>query len=318
MLINKRTPTSSGSNKRESLLPAPFIVGVPRSGTTLLRLMLDAHPALAIPPEFSFPPRLVEKIEMASNSKDYLVEKLTTRARWSDFHINAKSFSQKVDDLNPFNISDALRTFYKLYAERFGKPRWGDKTTKNTARMSFIQTLLPEAHFIHIIRDGRDAASSISRLYFGPNSMREAATWWVSKILEARAQANNLMHYMEIRFEDLVLHTESTLKEICRFIDLSWDPAMLDYYKTSAERLNELQDVLTHDSRALKAEDRRGKHCLTSKPPQKERIGCGRNEMSDADREWFENIAGETLQDLGYEVGPSQEASNMGMALTKS
>ena len=82
---------------------------------------------------------------------------------------------------------------------------------------------------------------------------------------------------------------------------------MLDYYKTAEERLAELHDLISHDGTPLRGEDRRDKHRLTSKPPQKERIGGWRKEMNEADREWFEDIAGETLQDLGYEVGSSHK-----------
>lgn len=245
---------------------------------------------------------------MARNPGEYFAEKLTSRARWPDFHIEAETLRQRIADLGPFNISDALRAFYHLYAERFEKPRWGNKTTKNISHMSFIFKLLPEARFIHIIRDGRDVALSVSKQYFGPYSIREAAEWWVSKIKEARRQIDDLEYYMEIRYEDLVLHTEAVLKEVCRFIELSWNPVMLDYYKTSEARLNELHDLVDRDGKSLKGENRRGKHSLTSKPPQSDRIGSWKKEMTESDKEWFEKVAGTLLESLGYEVNAKQTA----------
>src|SRR5437667_334686 len=193
MFISKEIPTSQGSNMKESRTCAPFIVSTPRSGSTMFRLMLDAHPELAIPPEANFMSRVILKCEMSIN-------------KWV----------------------------------------WARPIPKVAKR-------------------------------------------WASAIHQARSQAKDLRYYMEIRYEDLVLHTESTLKEVCHFIDLRWDPVMLAYYKTAKERIDEFQDSMKHDGRFLKAEERRGQLHLTSKPPQRERIACWKNEMSSGDRELFEN-----------------------------
>jgi hypothetical protein len=297
--------------KKGSLTPVPFIVGVGRSGTTMFRLMLDAHPELTIPPATNFIPRLIQDYEEASNPGDCFVQVLTSNGKWPDFHIKVEALRQRIAALSPFDIGDALRAFYQLCAERSGKPRWGDKSTKNTTHMSMIQKVLPEAHFIHLIRDGRDVALSRSKWVFKDNSVREAGERWVSKIRKARRQAKELTHYLEIRYEDLVLHTESTLKQVCHFIDLRWDPVMLDYYKESENRLNELQDCIEHDGRFRTAQERRRKHQLLSRPPQKDRIGCWKKELSDTDRQWFESLAGELLQNLGYELSTNGKREAM-------
>jgi hypothetical protein len=68
--------------------------------------------------------------------------------------------AERVSGNEPFDLGESLRAFYGVYAERFGKPRWGDKTPNYVRRMSLIYGLLPEARFVHIIRDGRDLAPS--------------------------------------------------------------------------------------------------------------------------------------------------------------
>ncbi len=214
--------------------------------------------------------------------------------------------TQTIAAIEPFDLTEALRAFYGLYAKKFGKPRWGDKTPPYVHRMTLIQALLPEARFIHLIRDGRDVTLSVKDLWFGANSVEEAAQRWRSLIEEARRQSRELPHYLEIRYEDLVSDTEPTLRKISAFVDLPWNPGMLDYHQTAEERMSEsYRDIVARkdEQRVVRREERKALHSLTSKPPQRDRIGRWRQEMTATDRERFEEIAGETLRELGYEIG---------------
>ena len=107
--------------------PAPFVVGVGRSGTTLLRLMLDAHPELAIPPETHFAPGLIERAHEGAGA-DALVDEIVGTRAWADFGIQAERLRERVTALGEGGAATVLRAFYGLCAEREGKPRWGDKT----------------------------------------------------------------------------------------------------------------------------------------------------------------------------------------------
>ena len=104
------------------------------------------------------------------------------------------------------------------------------------------------------------------------------------------------MHY-----EDLVLDSEATLRQICAFIDLPWHPCMLQYYNRAEERLAEL--VTVDGIRAVHIEQRRAKHALTTRAPEASRIGRWRTAMSKSDQQEFERIAGEMLAELGYDGG---------------
>ena len=304
--VSRRTPGREG-NPEESLTPSPFIVGVPRSGTTLLRLMLDAHPDLAIPPETVFIHLAAKACKHASDPRRAFLETVTSHRRWKPLHIEDDLLSQRVAAIEPFDLGEALRALYGLYAERFGKPRWGDKTPHYLRRMTLIQELLPEARFIHIIRDGRDVALSVKDLWFGADSVEEAARQWRGGIEKARRQSGNLSHYLEIRYEDLVLDTETTLRRICDFVDLPWSPSMLDYHETADGRLGEMGRDVTPpngDEARRQGKDRNAiLFSLANKPPQRDRIGRWRQEMTAIDRERFEEVAGETLRGLGYDVG---------------
>ena len=302
--VSRRT-TDSEARPAEGLTPSPFIVGVPRSGTTLLRLMLDAHPDLAIPPETNFIHLAAEACEGASDPRQAFLETVTARGRWRDLHIEEASLARSVAVIEPFDLGEALRALYRLYAEKFGKPRWGDKTPHYVRRMRLIRGLLPEAHFIHIIRDGRDVALSVKDLWFGANSVEEAARRWRGSIEKARRHARELPHYLEIRYEDLVSDTEPTLRKICDFIDLPWNRSILDYHTTADERLGEMERDSTAPSGEVlrRGEERIAIHSLASQPPQRDRIGRWRREMTAADRQRFEGVAGETLRELGYDIG---------------
>jgi hypothetical protein len=286
-------------------VPAPFIVGAERSGTTLLRLMLDAHPELAIPPETHFIERAAEACEGAPDPRRAFLETVTSHRRWGDFRIEGERLAERVSGIEPFDLGEALRAFYGVYAGRFGKPRWGDKTPNYVRRMSLIHGLLPEARFVHIIRDGRDVALSTRDLWFGPDSVEEAARRWRSLIEDARRQSEGLPHYLEVRYEDLVSDAESALGVIGAFIELPWDPGMLDYHTTADERLKEIhRDIETpKGKKVVRGEMRKSLHTLTGKPPQRDRIARWREEMGEADLRCFEEVAGGTLRELGYEVG---------------
>ena len=287
------------------MTPHPFIVGVPRSGTTLLRLMLDAHPDLAIPPETNFIHRAAEACERAPDPRQAFLKTVMSRGRWQDLGINGDLLAQRVAAIEPFDLREALRELYGLYAEKFGKPRWGDKTPHYLRRMPLIHELLPEAYFIHVIRDGRDVALSVKDLWFGAESVEVAARRWQGSIKEARRHSRKLPHYLEVHYEDLITNTESTLSKISDFVDLPWHPIMLDYYKTADMRLSEIErDRRTPSGEIkLRGEERVAIHSLTSKPPQRDRIGRWRQEMTAKDRQRFEEVAGETLRDLGYDAG---------------
>ena len=180
-----------------ALPPAPFVVGVARSGTTLLRLMLDAHRDLAIPPETHFIPVIAQACDSAATpagmaSPACFLERITTDSRWRDFGIEEAALRRRVAALAPFTLGDGLRAFYELYAARFDKTRWGDKTPRYLVSLPLIHQLLPEVRFVHLIRDGRDVWLSQQAVSFGLESIETAATAWASRIERARRLARGV------------------------------------------------------------------------------------------------------------------------------
>ncbi len=277
----------------------PIIVGAPRSGTTLLRLMLDAHPDLAIPPETHFIPTL-QHLDSKQPQREAFYHRLVTDIRWQDFHLSNQEFYDALMEIEPFTLSAGLRCFYRLYTARLGKQRWGDKTPPYVLSLQQIQTLLPEAHFIHIIRDGRDAALSLQNLWWGPGHDPEAqAARWLWRIREGRQQGQYCAHYLEVRYEELITNTTKVLQTICDFIQLPYHPNMEGYYQSAGDRLDEFTDI--REGGILRTKSARlALFQRTASPPDPTRIGRWRSEMSATDRAKFEAVAGPMLRDLGY------------------
>lgn len=292
--------------------PAAFVVGIARSGTTLLRLMLDAHPLLAIPPETHFVPKLIrlceQLIEDGATTTDVRREALgliTSHPRWADFGLEAGEVEQRMAVHDPLTPADAVRSFYQAYAARHGKPRWGDKSPPYTWRAKTIQRVLPEASFVNLIRDGRDVALSLKDVSWGPDDITEAAYKWMDELKRARRRARRLYRgsYLEVRYEDLVADPEPVLRRIADFLELPWDDAMLAYHRRAEDRMREVvRELRPAGGGTITAEERVRQHELVSRPPSADRVARWRTEMTHADREAFEAIAGEYLAKLGYEV----------------
>jgi hypothetical protein len=284
--------------------PAPFVVGVGRSGTTLLRLMLDAHPEMTIPPETHFVPELIRAAGKRNAGPDGLAEIMISQRQWSDFGLDAGELRRRLDALERLDAASALRAFYGLYAVRAGKPRWGDKTPIYVEHMREIEGALPEARFVHLIRDGRDVAlSRIRRALDEPPPAGRIARNWKRRIGAARKQARRLGHYLELRYEDLVTETEASLRRVCELVELRYDAAMLDYHQRAGERLSELAgDLPARGGKARRpGSERLAAHALATEPPREERIGAWREQMTPEDVAAFEDAAGELLDELGYE-----------------
>jgi hypothetical protein len=305
MGIDGRNGYTVPDNFPESV-PTPFIVGSPRSGTTLLRFLLDAHPQLAIPPETGFFLSVKLFRPDAAVSANEFYQAITSfppdAPAWNDFHIPAAEFQRRLGELLPFDERNGIRLFYRMYAERLGKPRWGDKTPLYCRHLLDIQQHLEEAHFIHLIRDGRDVALSLREQWFSPGrDISVQAGYWRENVLTAHEQGTQCSHYLEIHFEELILQTKETLHKICEFIELDFHPDMLKYNEQAPRRLQEhLERRRTDGSLIVSQADRHRQQVAVTGSPDPSKIGAWRNALQPQEIRQFETIAGDALQRFGY------------------
>ena len=129
------------------------------------------------------------------------------------------------------SLPQALRAVGEAYALAAGKPRWGDKTPGYVTAMELIQGALPEARFVHVIRDGRDVAVSLAGVAWGPEDAAGAAKLWSRRIRIARRQAARLAPgtYTEVRYEELVSDPRGVLGRLCGILELPFSEEMLSY-----------------------------------------------------------------------------------------
>jgi len=272
--------------------PPIFVVGVDRSGTTLLALMLDSHSQIAIPYESHFIPFYYKYIEKfgdlaIESNRINLINKMLREpyvVRW-DKKITIEDFD--IDKCISFE--DAVEQLYRAYAERFGKKIWGDKTPSYISELDILNKMFPNSKFIHIMRDGRDVALSIVKQWWGANDFMTALRTWREKIYWARKMLQMLPEerYTEIKFEDLIVNSEEQLIKIMDFLGLGFEKGMLDY--TSKAR--KVGSALT------------GHHVHLNELPSMSQIYKWVNNLSKADQAVAYEIAGEVLVEMGYAPG---------------
>ncbi|HEY9458183.1 MAG TPA: sulfotransferase, partial [Gaiella sp.] len=269
--------------------PPVIVLGVRRSGTTLLRVMLDRNPELAVPDESYFVPQLARRHRGVVDPDAFLddLRRLPTLAEWG---LEPDAVAARLRPGMP--AGEAIAAVFATYAAERGKPRWGDKTPLYMQHLPVLERLFPDARYVHLIRDGRDAALSFLSVPAGlmtegwghPRDARGFACQWATEVIAARVLGARVgpSRYLELRYEALVADTEAALRAICAYADLVYDPGMLDYVgrtdsarKAHQQRLNE---------------------------PPRAGVRAWRTEMSDDDRRRFEEVAGALLDELGYEV----------------
>ena len=269
--------------------PPLIVLGVRRSGTTLLRVMLDRNPALAVPDESYFVPQLARRHRGQPDLAAFLddLRRLPTLVEWE---LPPDAVAARLHE--GMTTGEAIAAVFEAYAAARGKPRWGDKTPLYMQYLPLLERLFPRALHVHLIRDGRDAATSFLAvpegiMTAGWGHPREAAGFacqWATEVRAARALGEQVgcERYLEVRYEALVADPEAELRQICAFAGLEFDETMLGYVGQTDSARKQHQQRL-------------------DEPP---RVGVRnwRTEMSAVDVAAFEAVAGDLLHELGYEV----------------
>ena len=144
--------------------PPLLVLGVSRSGTTLLRVILDRSPGIAIPDESFFVPLLARRHGRSIDPERFLddVARIRTVRDWG---VSVADVAARIRPGLP--TGNAIAAIYEAYAEAAGKPRWGDKTPMYMRHLPVLEELFPDAQYVHLIRDGRDAAMSFLEMPVG-------------------------------------------------------------------------------------------------------------------------------------------------------
>jgi protein-tyrosine sulfotransferase len=256
-----------------------FIGGVPRSGTTLLRVILDTHPNIHCGTEL----RVVQALANL----------------WSAASQTAQPLLAAFYGLDPEGLrgifADLIVSFMKPAWLASGKPRVAEKTPWNLLVFPQLRQLFPSSPLVHVIRDGRDVvASRLERDRPGASAAKSdsvaaaahRAREWVDAMAIRRALLSELADglYYELRYEDLVRTPEHALRSLCGFLREEFDPAMLSFYRKQRE---------VTGSEEWSAE-------AVQRPLFETSIGRWRHALSEPERATVLAIAQPTLRELGY------------------
>jgi len=274
-----------------------FIVGFQRSGTTLLRMMLNAHPEIAIPHDsaelwFHYRDKAASAYGglVDASQVTRMVDDLLAEPRIKAWQTDLPR-EQLLAGPMPQSFPEVMRRFHEVFTRLHGKTIWGDKNTGTLVALDMLNRYFPDCKIIHLVRDGRDCAlshASKEYIYGYENVLRSAVEWREQTSLCHKMGAMlPPERFLESRYEDLVLTPETELQKICAFLGVPYAPQMLKYY----EQVNENVPV-----------EKRGLWPLLNKPPVAANVFKWKTKMTPADRAVFERNAGELLKALGYET----------------
>lgn len=271
-----------------------FVLGCPRSGTTLLQLMLHAHPRIAVPPETRF----LVPIYRRRNEFGDLREEANRRAlakaivepkktRCYELGLDAGALVDEIVDGAP-TLGSAFGVVFRAYARRFDKPRWGDKRPGYYQDIPALLRLFPDAQIVHLVRDGRDCVASLKAMSWFKGDVHTAAATWAEATDRCRRAARRLPTdtYYELRYERLVADPKEQLTALCEFLGESYDPAMAEPDKIA-------ESVIP---------SRKKWHASTRTRVTSGRSGTWRERLEPAEIALCEAVIGTRLRAFGYEL----------------
>ncbi len=266
--------------ERETILGDPpiFVGGAGRSGTTLIRVILDSHPNIACGPELNVTPMLAEL--------------------WYGFqtaHLQPlREYLLTPDDINRI-FGRMILSLVEKYRRQSGKRRVAEKSPNNVFFFQHLSHIFPESPLIHVVRDGRDVVCSLLTMdWVDPTTGQpvdytrdphKAAQYWASAVSSGRRAGQDSVvgpRYMELRYEDIVSRPEHCLRGLFAFLGEPWDPAVLDFH--------EQKRSLAGESSAEQV----------SKPLYAASVGRWKDNLDEAGKRAVKDVAGDLLIELGY------------------
>lgn len=283
------------STNKGPVAPFVFVVGCPRSGTTLLQRMLDNHPQLTIANDTHFITRAAKRL-LRKNPQPSLTPELiaAVQAYRRFFRMGLDENEVKTAAENCPTYAEFVSRLYTRRGQIKGKPLSGEKTPDYCRNMPLLHGLFPAARFVHIIRDGRDTA--LSTLNWANDSkgpgkwslwnedpLATCALWWrwQSGTGERDGLGLGSGHYHRVKYEQLVARPEKELAAIATFLGIPYADAMVRYHEG-------------------KTRDKPGLSAKSAWLPPVQNLRDWRKDMSAEDIGVFEGVAGTLLRALGY------------------
>ena len=270
--------------------PPFFVVGSQRSGTTLLRLILNSHSSLYLPYESGF---LQVFKQFPGEFADLNVNPETvTEAILEEDYTKRGAFLKRsfLDEITPRpgNFAQLYSGLLQVACDKAEKKRWGIKTPGYHTHIDELVCLFKGCKIIHLVRDGRAVAESLKRTSWGSNNILKIAQEWDENIHWAHKMGSMVPNqYIEIKYEDLVSCPQDTLEKICQFLGIGFEPGMLDFHETAQEEMPK-ETIVWHQN--------------SVSPPKTDKIDSWKTKLSKTDRAIFQAAAKRSLRLFDYEI----------------
>ena len=286
-----------------------FIIGNPRSGTSLFRLMLNAHPKVISPPECGFLHWWSAKykdwnsLSNTSNQIDIFINDLKSSKKITNWYLDFEKLKQRIIDIKPQDYATLGEIVYLLFAEQKGKNPIliADKNNYYINHLNDLNEIWPTAKYILVVRDGRDVACSyinIEKLVtdspYKPilsTDISTIAREWIAnnkKCIDFINSLNSNRSFI-VRYEDIVSNPKLFLTKVCDFLDVDFDKEMLTYYIKNIELHDEPISTLDWKLKTLES-------------PDENNIGKHKKELSEENYNEFNAIASSLLRKFNYEI----------------
>lgn len=278
-----------------------FILGNPRSGTSLLRIMLHSHPEICIPPESHFFLWLEEKYGKWNNQFiEVYLDDLYQATKFETWNLDRTELKDYLNNCTIKNYAHLTSLIYNFYALKENKkPKyWGDKNGLWTEKLYKIKLYYPDAFIVHLIRDGRDVACSykeinikgVNTLYAPklPNEIAEIAKIWNSNNIAIESFLNTFSEkqFIQIKYEELLISPESILQKILSPMGLETTKIQLEYYLKNSKDI-EPEEFFKWKEKLVQ-------------PPDLSNIGKHRKILTKGEINTFNSVAKHSLLKYNY------------------
>ena len=231
----------SNSLRGERFAPV-FIVGCPRSGTTLLQRLLDAHPLIAVAPETHFIRRFWQHRDRYGDLEldvvfSKLVDDMLSIPEATEMHIEADGLRAAAQVI-PRTYAALFGLLLGRFAALRGASVVAEKTPNHLLYMPTLEEFFPGSRFIHIIRDPRAVVNSWRRVPWSTGSVAGDSHVWRRYIRTSWHDRPSSGSLHVVRYESLVRYPEAVLRDVCSFLEIAFDPAMLRYHEREPSTLN--------------------------------------------------------------------------------
>jgi hypothetical protein len=287
-----------------------FIIGTERSGSNLLRLVLNAHSRIAVP----HPPHFMRylapiapaygDLTVTANRRALTRDALTLLARHIHPWPALPDVAGIVADASP-TLFGIVAAVYERYRVSVGKSRWGCKSTFMGDYADDVLAEYADARFVWLVRDPLDVAASAKRSVFGPCHPLLMARLWRAQQERAGELARRLgpetVHLM--RYEDLVSTPERQITRLCEFLGERVEPAMLCHHRSREAGYT-----------ASLSESWRN----VGEPISARRVGGHQDGLTERERHYVLRATAPVAERLGYraaEPGPARMPSPLAMAV---